>query len=223
MPRLKRGMTIEGRSFAISPRVFTRVLPEASLPQIRGRRECRALDAPAALCAVKVKAHKRSHHGHTGNTRHSPRNGFNSLYRALPGDRAFLPPSPLRSLLLKNLTPASGCRDHTTSPSASSALVRSAACVHRIPSRVRDDCEPPLCGTGPDRYNSASTPASSIFSEIPKLCPPSFRGARATKQSILSCRGEMDCFAALAMTVFKRIPESAHPPPAWRRRLRKFS
>src|ERR1039458_5754381 len=40
------------------------------------------------------------------------------LYRALPGDRAFLPPSPLRSLLLKNLTPASGCQDHTTSPSA---------------------------------------------------------------------------------------------------------
>src|ERR1700690_3244767 len=50
--------------------------------------------------------------------RHSPRNGFNGFLRALPGDRAFLPPSPLRSLLLKNLTPASGRQDHTTSPSA---------------------------------------------------------------------------------------------------------
>jgi hypothetical protein len=39
------------------------------------------------------KAHEHSHHGHTGFTRHSPRNGFNGLYRALPGDRAFLPPS----------------------------------------------------------------------------------------------------------------------------------
>jgi hypothetical protein len=28
-----------------------------------------------------------SHHGHTGITRHSPRNGFNGLFRALPGDR----------------------------------------------------------------------------------------------------------------------------------------
>ena len=37
------------------------------------------------------------------------------LYRALPGARALWPPSPLRSLLLKNLTPASRCQDHTTS------------------------------------------------------------------------------------------------------------
>jgi hypothetical protein len=35
-----------------------------------------------------------------------------------PVSRAFLPPSLPRSLLLKNLTPASGRQDHTTSPSA---------------------------------------------------------------------------------------------------------
>ena len=68
------------------------------------------------------------------------------LYRALPGDRL--------SCHLRyadrsaNLTPASGCQDHTTSPSASSAFVRSAIRVHRIPPRVRDDLEPPLCETG---------------------------------------------------------------------------
>jgi hypothetical protein len=39
------------------------------------------------------KAHERSHHGHTGFTRHSLRNGFNGFLRDLPGDRAFLPPS----------------------------------------------------------------------------------------------------------------------------------
>ena len=55
------------------------------------------------------------------------------LIRALPGDRALLPPSSLRSLLLKNLTPASGRQDHTPSPSASSAFVSHAICVHRIP------------------------------------------------------------------------------------------
>ena len=77
--------------------------------------------------------HTSIHSGGTGYIRHSPRNGFNSLYRALPGDRALLPPSSLRSLLLKNLTPASGRQDHTPSPSASSAFVSHAICVHRIP------------------------------------------------------------------------------------------
>src|SRR5450432_4438355 len=64
------------------------------------------------------------------------------LYRALPGDRAFLPPSP--ALLSANLTPASGCQDHTSSPSASGALVSRAISVHRIPPYVRDDRETPL-------------------------------------------------------------------------------
>src|ERR1700682_945055 len=43
-----------------------------------------------------------------------------------------------------NLTPASGCQDHTTSPSALNALVRSISRVHRIPPRARDDRETPL-------------------------------------------------------------------------------
>jgi len=73
-----------------------------------------------------------------------PRAMVYGLLRALPGDRALLPPSPLRSLLLKNLTPASRRQDHTTSPSASRALVRSAIRVHRIPPHVRDDRETPL-------------------------------------------------------------------------------
>ena len=60
------------------------------------------------------------------------RNGFNGLFRALPGDRAFLPPS-LGGIASANLTPASGRQDHTTSPSADSALVSSATRVHRIP------------------------------------------------------------------------------------------
>ena len=42
------------------------------------------------------KAPRVSHHGHTGDIRHSPRNGFNGFLRGLPGDRAFLPPSPPR-------------------------------------------------------------------------------------------------------------------------------
>jgi hypothetical protein len=33
------------------------------------------------------KAHEHSHHGHTGFTRHSPRNGFNGFLRALVSAR----------------------------------------------------------------------------------------------------------------------------------------
>ena len=44
-----------------------------------------------------------------------PAQWFYGLLRALPGDRALLPPLPLRtSLLPRNLTPASGRQDHTT-------------------------------------------------------------------------------------------------------------
>ena len=43
-----------------------------------------------------------------------------------------------------NLTPASRRQNHTTSPSASCAVRQRHVSVHRIPSRVRDDREPPL-------------------------------------------------------------------------------
>ncbi len=64
------------------------------------------------------------------------------LLRALPGDRAFLPPS--LALLSASLTPASGRQDHTASPSARVTLVSRNFRVHRIPPHVRDDREPPL-------------------------------------------------------------------------------
>src|ERR1700754_3707678 len=92
--------------------------------------------------------HTSIHSGGTGSIRHSPRNGFNGFLRTLPGDRAFLSPSPLRSLLPTSLTPASRRQDHTILPSGLTALVFGAARVHRILPRVRDDLEPPLCGTG---------------------------------------------------------------------------
>src|SRR4029078_2511190 len=84
------------------------------------------------------KAYEHSHHGHTGFTRHSPRNGFNGFLRALPGDRALLPPSLADPSA--NLMPASGHQNHTTSPSAKHARSSSPPPrVHRIPPRLRDD------------------------------------------------------------------------------------
>src|SRR5882672_1639871 len=74
----------------------------------------------------------------TGTPEHPafPAQWFYGLFRALPGDRALLPPSPAdRSA---SLTPASGRQDHTASPSATgvSSSAPSHAqrrCVHRIP------------------------------------------------------------------------------------------
>ena len=100
-----------------------------------------------SLACENVWSTRASHHRFTGSCRHSLRNGFNGFLRALPGDRAFLPPSPARNIP-RDLTPASGRQDHTTSPSATSAFVFGAARVHRIPSRVRDDRETPLRGNG---------------------------------------------------------------------------
>ena len=63
------------------------------------------------------KAHERGRHGHTGNTRHFPRNGFTAYFALSPGGQALLSPSP--ALLLADLTPASGRQNDTTSPYAS--------------------------------------------------------------------------------------------------------
>jgi hypothetical protein len=84
-----------------------------------------------------------SYHRFSRIIRHSLRGGFNSVLRALPGNRALLLPSSARSSLA-GLTPASGCQDHATSLSAmrrsSAQQLRSAQSVHRIPrSTYRDD------------------------------------------------------------------------------------
>jgi hypothetical protein len=65
------------------------------------------------------------------------------LFRALPGDRAFLPPSLTREIPA-NLTPASGRQDHTTSPSATRAARLQRCRVHRIPHPTLMTCATPL-------------------------------------------------------------------------------
>src|SRR5665811_1625047 len=87
--------------------------------------------------------HTSIHSGRTGNHPASPHAMVLRLIRTLPGDRAFLPPSP-RETYPQDLTPASRRQDHTILPSAGHALVRSASRVHRIPPRVRDDRDTPL-------------------------------------------------------------------------------
>src|ERR1700687_1489808 len=109
---------------------------------------------PIAACAMIAIARTRVSQVTPEIARHSPRNGFNGFLRALPGDRAFLPPSPLRSLLLKNLTPASGCQDHTTSPSARRALSSAAllASTASCPASVTISSRPSV-GQDGEGYN----------------------------------------------------------------------
>jgi hypothetical protein len=93
-----RTMTVESAAHsqviahALAPRgvIRPRFCLTFALLQNRGRgcAQC------TRWCALSSKSmHTSTHIGGTGNIRHSPRNGLNSFLRALPGDRAFLPPS----------------------------------------------------------------------------------------------------------------------------------
>src|SRR6202790_4050014 len=148
LPAMRKGAWREGRSPCMTSRSRRRFSREVCslvrLPLKRGRRECRALDAPASrVCNGSGRAHTRSS-GHTGFTRHPPRNGLRLISRSprRPGFFATV----ARRVAPANLTPASGCQDHTISPSAFGALVRSATRVHRIPPRVDDDGQRPSVG-----------------------------------------------------------------------------
>ena len=101
-----------------------------------------------AWCVVNTRV---SHHGHTENTRHSPRNGFNGFLRALLGDRAFLPPSSA-NISFRELDASVGASGpHDFSVRFNTVRYRRFH-VHRILPRVRDDREPPLCGPGRLEY-----------------------------------------------------------------------
>jgi hypothetical protein len=96
----------------------------------------RAQGMPGVRCArslaCKIKqAHEHSHHGHTGRTRHSPRNGFNGFLRALPGDRACLPPSSAVSRKLDTSVGASGPHDFAVHKKAPSSVAPLASIASR--------------------------------------------------------------------------------------------
>src|SRR6202051_2755689 len=93
-----------------------------------------------AWCVVNTRV---SHHGHAGITRHSPRNGFNGFLRALPGDRACLPPSSAK-IAFRELDASVGASGPHDFAVRKSTVRHRRVHVHRILTRVRDDREPPL-------------------------------------------------------------------------------
>jgi hypothetical protein len=91
----------------------------------------RAWGTPGARCTRSLACESKKHTSIvTTGPPDSPgvptHNGFNGLFRALPGDRAFLSPSPAE-MNSADLTPASRRQDHTTSPSASARFVKRAS------------------------------------------------------------------------------------------------
>ena len=78
--------------------------------------------------------------------RHSLRDGFSGFLRALPGDRAFLSPSPAQcASIAADLISASRYQDATTSPSACQCIRLTHQKRPPLPApNVRDDRETPL-------------------------------------------------------------------------------
>ena len=119
-----------------------------------------------------VESTRVSHHGHTGNTRHSPRNGF-TAYSALSSVTGLsCHRRHLRSLLLKSLMPASGHQDHTTSPSALAPRPRlerrRPRPPHPAPTSVTI-AKRPSCGAGRQGYTADLGPLKSEISEFPEI------------------------------------------------------
>ena len=143
------------------------------------------------------KAPRVSHHGHTGDIRHSPRNGFNGFLRGLPGDRAFLPPSPPRCRRVgpKGPTSPQHHRPVDTSVGVSGRhdfavretrirLVRHR--VHRISCPTFcDDRETPLRRAGDARKTARDLPV--VTSE--KVCGTLARRANQAEPSSLRKQG----------------------------------
>src|SRR5665213_4147237 len=129
------GMTSRHR-FAFSQHAFLLEACSTLSPSKQRARGGRAPDAPCRrVCnGVVVDAHALA--GHTGITRHSPRNGLR-IMACSPWCTGFLA-TIARGGLAANLTPASRSRYHTHFPSASGALVESTLRVHRSPPRVVD-------------------------------------------------------------------------------------
>ena len=128
-------------------------------PKVRGRRECRALGAPAALRA-KVESTQASHHGHTGSPGIPRAMVLTASFVVSPESRACcLRHRPRCESIAACLIPASGYQDATTSPSATRAFVSCACCVHRISCPTFcDDRETPLMRAEDARKSAGDLP-----------------------------------------------------------------
>jgi hypothetical protein len=154
-----------GHNSAISPRVFARGLILKSRPLERGRRECRALDAPAAWRAEKQAAPVVHVTTVTPETPSIPRTMVYSLLRALSGEPGFFATviSGIASTDLDTSVGVSGPHDFTV---RLGYLRLGTFRVHRILPRVIDVAQRPSSGTGRRVYKGDLGASSSNISEF---------------------------------------------------------
>src|SRR5258705_7040164 len=133
---------------------------------------------PGARCtgglACKIAKKRTRAYRFSGGNPTFPAQWFYGLLRALLGDQACLTPSP--ALLIADLTPASGRRNHTTSPYASrprSSRALPASTASRPASMTLANA--PLKGRDNDGYGSDLGPSSSGISENRKYARPVLR------------------------------------------------
>ncbi len=106
---------------------------------------------PDAQCTRSLaceinKAHEHSHHGHTGFTRHSPRNGFTAYFVLSPAI-GLVCHRHLARLLARLDAGVEASEPHDFAVHLKRRSSYSAVSVHRIPPRVRDDrASAPLLG-----------------------------------------------------------------------------
>jgi hypothetical protein len=101
-------------------------------------------DAPAAL-RVRIENTQVSHHRFTGSHRHSLRNGFNGLLRALPGEPGFVVTIPAQCEALSRVDASVGASGpHGFAVRQIPRTPCEGISVHRSLPRVRGDREPPL-------------------------------------------------------------------------------
>ena len=134
---------------------------------------------PDARCTrgrVCSKKHTRQQPRVHRNNRHSLHNGFNGFLRALPGDHAWLPPSPARRR--KRLHDLSACvgapEPHDFAVRCS--IIRPRKKLHLTLPRpshpapnVRDDREPPLYGERDERNEATDLGVRSITAHRDRL------------------------------------------------------
>jgi hypothetical protein len=163
---------------------------------------------------------------YTGITRRSRTQWFYDLFRALPGDRALLPPSPADMVLSKpgradltsaNLTPASGRQDHTTSPYATTSLVRSLcdrsqAVKPALRSRRAQNAAASTA-SNPASVTIAIRPSSGVDESGLKVFLPGGKGKNFSNRGwTLIC--PTGCFARKRPSCGQRLPSSVidlHP------------
>jgi hypothetical protein len=109
----------------------------------------RAQGMPGARCAHSrawcVESTRVSHHGHTGKRPAFPAQWFYGLFRALPGDRALLPPSPAKVAFRELDASVGASGPHVFAVRGKHVRQRAAASTASRPN-VRDDGQRPSEG-----------------------------------------------------------------------------